>query len=293
VHARADDPRIAMEHLDRAARDQMRRPTTEDGQQIIIPKVRLEDVILPARHQELVAELIQAARYRRTVLERWGIGAHLTYGKGVSALFYGEPGTGKTLCAEAVAGELNRPLVMGSLPALVSKWVGETEKNLEALFREARARSGVLFLDEADSLLAERGQGHASRHDDSAVNTLLTLIERHDGVVLLATNMPDRLDSALGRRITYQLEFPLPDAAARATIWAKLLPDTVPGRAALDLASLGQRHALAGGHIKNAVFKAAFRAASAGRDLLQEDLELAASEELDARQRGKASIGFG
>jgi SpoVK/Ycf46/Vps4 family AAA+-type ATPase len=293
VHARADDPRIAMEHLDRAARDQMRRPTTEDGQQVIIPKVRLEDVILPDGHRALVAELIQAARYRRTVLERWGIGAHLTYGKGVSALFFGEPGTGKTLCAEAVAGELNRPLVVGSIPALVSKWVGETEKNLEGLFKEARARSGVLFLDEADSLLMERGQGHASRHDDSAVNTLLTLIERHDGVVLLATNMPERLDNALGRRITYQLEFPFPDAAARATIWAKLLPQTVPGWAGLSMERLGEQFQLPGGHIKNAVFKAAFRAASAGRDLEQADLERAAREEQDARKGSKVSIGFG
>lgn len=292
VHARADEPVIAMEHLDRAARDQMRRPTV-NGQQLVIPKVRLDDVILPQRHRELVGELIQAARYRRTVLERWGIGAHLTYGKGVSALFFGEPGTGKTLCAEAVAGELNRPLVVGSIPALVSKWVGETEKNLEGLFREAKSCSGVLFLDEADSLLMERGIGHASRHDDSAVNTLLTLIERHDGVVLLATNMPERLDNALGRRITYQLEFPFPDVASRTMIWTKLVPPTVPGADALDLGRLGEQFALPGGHIKNAVFKAAFRAASANRALTQADLELAAREEQDARKGRQASIGFG
>lgn len=293
VHAQQEQPaRITQAHLEQAARDQLRRPSADDAT-LIVPKVRLDDVILPDATRALVLELIQAARYRRTVLERWGIGTHLTYGKGVSALCHGEPGTGKTLCAEAIAGELNRPLLLASIPAIVSKWVGETEKNLQALFQQARAAGAVLFLDEADSLLMERGQGFASRHDDAAVNVLLTLVERHEGVVLMATNMPERLDAALGRRLTYQLKFPFPSAAARAAIWRKLLPDTAPRDEALDPALLGERYALAGGHIKNAVFKAAFRAASAGRGLTMAELERAAREELDARASGPAPIGFG
>jgi len=227
------------------------------------------------------------------VLERWGIGAHLSNGKGVSALLYGDPGTGKTLCAEAVASELHRPLLTASIPALASKWVGETEMNLEALFREARVQGAVLFLDEADSLLMERGEGRASRHDDSAVNVLLKLMERHDGVVLLATNLPDRLDRALSRRLTYRLCFPLPDAGLREQIWRRLLPDSVP-TGELDFCGLGRRYDLSGGQIKNAVFKAAYRAAAAGGELSQIILERAAKEELEDHQgdgNGDA-IGF-
>ena len=202
VHEGGKEARIRHRHLADAAREQLCRPV-EDEPDVVVPRVQLSDVVLPQPLTDLVRELIGAARNRRTVLERWGIGAHLTYGKGVSALFHGPPGTGKTLCAEAVACELSRPLLSAAIPALLSKWVGQTESNLQDLFRRARAQQAVLFLDEADSLLGERGSGRASRHDDSSVNTLLTLIERQDGVVLLATNLVERLDRALGRRLSY------------------------------------------------------------------------------------------
>jgi len=260
-----------------------------------MPKVRLGDVVLPDRLRCQIKEVISAARNRRTVLERWGIGAHLTYGKGVSALFYGPPGTGKTLCAEAIACELNQPLQVVAIPAVVSKWVGQTEQNLARLFNEARTGNAVLFLDEADTLLMERGEGRASRHDDSVVNTLLTLIERHDGVVLLATNLPDRLDKALVRRLTYRLGFPFPEAEQRAAIWKRLVPATVPTAGEIDFAHLGAAYSLSGGHIKNAVFKAAFRAASADGPLTQALLEEAALEEGDSVEgiAGKRrAVGF-
>mgnify|MGYP001071277556 CR=1 FL=1 len=292
VHDEGESPVISQDHLEQAARDQLRKPTNEDAV-MTVPEVRLADVILPTEIEELVQELILAARSRRTVLERWGIGTHLTYGKGVSALFYGVPGTGKTLCAEAIAGELNRPLLLATIPGLVSKWVGQTEKNLENLFRDARAASAVLFLDEADSLLMERGGPQGTRHDDSMVNTLLTLIERFDGIVLLATNMPEKLDGALGRRLTYRIGFPFPAPESRAKIWRRLLPETVPLEGTLDLEELAKNFPLAGGHIKNAVFKAAFRAASANRGLSQQDLERAASEELATLESNRQPIGFG
>ena len=286
-------PVITMAQLDRAARDQTKQPTSDDTE-AVMPRVRLADVVLPTALHASVTEIVRAARSRRTVLERWGIGSHLSFGKGLSALFSGGPGTGKTLCAEAVAGELSRPLLTASVPSLVSKWVGETERNLERLFREARAAGAVLFLDEADSLLRERGDGRASRHDDAAVNVLLSLLERHDGLVLLATNLPDRLDRALDRRLSYRLHFPFPDAAARAAIWRRLVPDTAPRDGDLDFDALGARWRLAGGHIKNAVFKAAFRAASAGLPLEQEQLDVAAAEEqAQCGEAPRAVIGFG
>ena len=292
VHDGGEAPQLTMALLERAAHDQIVRPQDGDDE-VSVPDVGLADMVLPAPLRAQVTELVAAARNRRTVLERWGIGARLTGGKGVSALFHGEPGTGKTLCAEAVAGELHRPLLTASIPAVVSKWVGETESNLEALFRRARTLGAVLFLDEVDSLLMERGEGRASRHDDSAVNVLLKLVERHEGVVLLATNLPERLDRALDRRITYRLHFPFPAATERAAIWQRLLPATAPGAETVDTYRLGCRFQLAGGHIRNAVYKAAFRAASAGEPLSQALVEHAAREEAEARTGGQARpVGF-
>ena len=295
VHANGESPSITMAHLEQAARDQLRRPLDEDSP-LVMPRVRLRDVVLSEQLRAQIDELIAASRNRRTVLERWGIGAHLTYGTGISALFHGPPGTGKTLCAEAIAGEMNQPLQVVAIPAVVSKWVGQTEQNLARIFKQARSANAVLFLDEADTLLMERGEGRASRHDDSIVNTLLTLIERHDGVVLLATNLADRLDKALARRLTYRLLFSLPEGKQRAAIWQRLLPPTVPTEGDIDCVRLGEAFRLSGGHIKNAVFKAAFRAASNGGCLSQGVLEDAAEEELesfDGLSGSKKVIGFG
>lgn len=283
-------PRIHMRHLESAAQSQVRR-VGQPGSPTSTPKVRLSDVFLAEAQLDQVREVVDAARNRRVVLDRWGIGSHLSYGKGVSALLCGPPGTGKTLCAEAIAGELHRPLIAASIPSVVSMWVGNTEKNIEALFKQARAQGSVLLLDEADALLASRGSGHASRHDDAAVDVLLLEIERHDGVVLLATNLPDRLDPALDRRIGWRINFGLPDARLRAGIWRRLLPDTVPMDGTVDFDALGVQHVLTGGQIQNVVLRAAFRAARREIPVSQSLLEQAASEEPGVK-RGKA-VGFG
>ncbi|MBA2660704.1 MAG: ATP-binding protein [Bradymonadaceae bacterium] len=287
VHSGGATPLITMEILERAAREQMRRPGDEELSGLIYPRARLADVVLTPTLSEQIEELVDATRNRRHLLERWGIGQHFSHGLGVSALFYGPPGTGKTLCAEAVAGELNRALLTAQVPALQSKWVGELERNLTRLFADAQRAQAVLFLDEADSLLTERGAANASRHDDSGVNVLLTLIERFEGVVLLATNRPDALDPALRRRLGYTLEFAAPGADVRAAIWHKHLPSSVPCDGALDFEALA-RVALTGGQIKNAVVKAAFRAARRG-ELLSTNVLLAAAQDECPQTR---SVGF-
>lgn len=292
VHADGAAPLITMERLERAAVDQTRSAMGENTA-IVQPKATLADVVLAPQVKARLHEIVAAAQHRALVLDRWKIAAHVSYGRGIAVLMHGPPGTGKTLSAEAIAGELNRPLLVASVPSLQSMWVGNTEKNLEALFREVRAQRAVLFLDEADSLLMARGEGHASRHDDSQVNVLLSLIERQDGLVLLATNRAERLDPALARRIAYNVAFALPDAAARAAIWRGLVPETVPCDGAIDFDQLGRHFALSGGQIKNAVLKAAFRAASAGA-LSHDALERAAAEELhgDGVNGSARSIGF-
>ena len=290
VHTDLGEPKITMDALEGAARAQV-APAVDKDSPVIEPKVSLRDVILPDSLKVRVEEIIDAARHRRTILERWGIGKNLTYGKGVSALFYGEPGTGKTMCAEAVAKELNRPLLVASVAGLKSMWVGETERNLAAIFRDATAHNAVLFLDEADSLLMARGEGRASRHDDSSVNVLLTQVERHNGVVLLATNRPRQLDPALDRRLTYSLEFERPAAELRARIWRALMTEDVPVEEGIDYDRLAKEYELTGALIKNAVFKAAFRAARAQGPVTMALLKEAAVEERGAEK--EAIIGFG
>lgn len=286
-------PRITQAMLLDAAREQGERGVGDDEAPPEVPRARLGDVVLTPEVRRDVDELVAAARSRRTVLERWAIGAHFQHGKGLAALFHGAPGTGKTLCAQAIAGELGRPLLHASISGLLSPFQGETERGLAQLFARARRLGAVLFLDEADTLLADRERVVASRSEAGAVNVLLTEIERFDGVVLVATNLATRLDSALARRLAYRFELRRPEAPQRAGIWRGLLGADVPVEEGIDPDALGARYVLAGGRIKNAVFKAAFRAASAGRRLRMADLERAAREEVEAdAPLGSRPIGF-
>lgn len=275
-------PVLRQRHLDTAARDQAVRPAAQNGSgEAQEPRATLADVYLPAVEAQLVREMVAAAGVRRTVFDRWGIAARQSGGRGIIALFYGPPGTGKTLCAEAIAGELSRPLLRVTLPSVLSKWVGEAERNLAQAFANAALNEAVLLLDEIDGLLMARGEGRASRHDDSIVNTLLDLLDRHDGVVVLCTNRPDVLDCALTRRLSWQIGFRLPDAAARTAIWQQTVPATATGDQRLDMAALGARYALSGGQIRTAAIRAASRAAAQGRTIDIAALAAAAAEELD------------
>lgn len=285
-----DEPKITMQQLEKAAKAQVHR-TTDDHVDLTQPRVTLADVVLPPDVAEQVSEIVDAARNRRVVLERWGIGTGLSYGTGVCALLSGPPGTGKTLCAEAIAGELNRPLYNVSARELLSKWVGESEQKVGAAFRSAKATGAVLFLDEAESLLGDRSANDLSRHDHSVVNTLLVQIERFDGVVLLASNQADKLDAALSRRLGWKVAFPVPDATSRAAIWRKRIPASVPVEGPIDCDILARRHRLSGGQIKNAVLRAAFRAARSGGALTFDLLDAAAIEE-GGGERAARAVGF-
>ena len=281
VHG-ADDPgdaKITMAHLEAAARDQLVRPRDDDTE-LVHPHVRAEHVVLSEAGAGQVRELGGAARNRRAVLDRWGVGRHLARGKGVVALLSGPPGTGKTLTAEAIATELGRPLLPIGSSTVLSKWVGESERRLERVFEQARKHHAVLFIDECDSLLGARDAGRNGEHSVSRVNTLLRLVERHEGVILLATNRPESLDPALVRRLSHHLRFQLPDTAARERIWRGLLPATVPKTGHLDIGLLARHFPLSGAAICNAVFRACFRAAGDDRPLAQHDLEQAAAGEV-------------
>ncbi len=281
VHSRGEQGLLDQRCLEHAAEDQLQRPDDREpgAAKLEWTKARMGDLILPRLVADQVDELLAAARHGRTVVETWGVGAHLSGGRGVVALLHGLPGTGKTLCAEVVAAELNRPLLRAVVLSLLSKWVGETERRIAALFDVARTHNAVLLLDEVDALLMQRGAGHASRHDDAHVSCMLDLLERHDGVVLMATNRPAVLDPALARRVGWQLELPLPDERARAAIWARLLPPEAPTDASVDPARLAARHPLSGGQIRTAVFRACYRAASTDQPLSHRLLDAAAAEQ--------------
>ena len=256
VHEAGDEePRITLRHLEDAADAQLPR-VDERGDPLEVPGIRLSDVVLAPAQRRQVDELLEAVRRRPELVGRLGIGGPRRDRTGVAALFCGPPGTGKTLCAEALAGELNRPLAVARATSLLSKWVGETERNLDALFRQARDRRAVVLIDEADSLLARRDAPGAARHDVSMVNALLELVERHPGLVVLATNAPDRLDPALERRLDHRVAFEAPGRAERERLWVLMLGESGASDGSVDVEALAAVE-VSGAAIRSAVLRAA------------------------------------
>ena len=213
---------------------------------------------------------------------------------GIAALFHGPSGTGKTLAAEAIGFDLGTPLKVVSCAQLISKWVGESAKNIEAVFDEAKANGALLVFDEAEGLFGHRsaeadGAGGAGRHDTNNVGVLLQRIERHPGVVVVITNLRAGLDAAFNRRFTFIVEFDKPDERLRARLFARIVPPKAPRAPDVDLDALARRYALTGGQIRSVVMRAATRAAlrdAARRRIEQDDLTKACEEELEKGDAG-------
>lgn len=226
-------------------------------------KFTWDDVVLPESQKALMREACLHIEYAHKVLGVWNFGGKISYGRGLSMLFSGAPGTGKTMCAQVIAGQLGMELYKIQLSQIISKYIGETEKNLQAVFAEAKKSGSILFFDECDSLFGKRGEVRDS-NDRSAnieVAYLLQQIEDYDGVCILATNLLQNIDSAFMRRITYVIHFPFPDAAMREEIYRRTLPKEAPVSDDVDFAFLGRKINLSGGYIKNIVLNAAFIAA--------------------------------
>ncbi|QNK59802.1 ATP-binding protein [Paenibacillus sp. PAMC21692] len=246
-----------------AARGQFRHRLAQHAV-AIEPRRSWEDLIIPDESLDLIREACKRYMLREQVLGGWGLGGRLTYGTGVHLLFAGPPGTGKTMAAEVVAGELGLELYRVDLSRIVSKYIGETEQRLRELFEEARQSGAILFFDEGDALFGKRTEVKDAhdRYANMEAAYLLQLIEAYDGVTILATNLMQNLDEALLRRMSVIVKFPFPSAEDRARIFASLLPVGVPRAEDLDLPFLAQRVEVSGGHIKNIVLAAAFLAAS-------------------------------
>lgn len=285
--SRGDDT-VRMADLEHGARLQV-RVTPHQLQNIERAEARLEDVVLPGELHERIQRFVEASRARSTILAEWGLGKTLGNATGLAALLSGPSGTGKSMVAEGIASALDRPLIRCPLASIMSKWVGETAKNLETLFQTAKEHRAVLVFDEADALFARRVNVRTAndRFANAETGALLTQIERHAGVVILTTNLVEELDPAFERRLQLRLTFPFPDARSRTLMWKRMLGPDAPLASDVDLGRLGRVHELSGGLIRNAVLAAALEAATlpAGtRVITQSMLERAAED-----QRGKAT----
>jgi len=233
-----------------------------------------EDIVLPDAQLVQLKEICSQVQQRAKVFDEWGFDRKLSYGKGLSALFSGPPGTGKTLAAEVIAHALGLDCYKIDLSGLVSKYIGETEKNLSKIFQDAETSNAILFFDEADALFGKRTEV-SDAHDRYAnieTSYLLQKMEEYEGVVILATNLRDNMDEAFTRRIRFIVEFPFPEAEHRMAIWKRHFPPEAPVDNSIDYDFLSRKVQVPGGSIRNIVLNAAFLAAGNGQVINMEHL---------------------
>jgi hypothetical protein len=240
------------------------RPQLDVLAERINPKATWDDIVLPEAESALLRHIAEQVAQRTTVYEKWGFGEKMSRGLGISALFSGDSGTGKTMAAEVIANELRLNLYRIDLSAVVSKYIGETEKNLRRMFDAAENGGAILFFDEADALFGKRSEVKDShdRYANIEINYLLQRMEAYRGLAILATNMKSALDTAFLRRLRFIVRFPFPGAAERKAIWQRVFPQDMP-KNTLDCDRLARLN-VTGGHIHNIAINAAFLAAHAG-----------------------------
>lgn len=267
------------------------RATPPPGADCLPTEARWDDLVLPPDRLAMLREFLLWIEHRRTVVDLWGGQAV----GGPVALFAGPSGTGKTFAATVIAAHLGWQLYRVDLGRVVSKYVGETEENLNRLFEAAHGQRVLLQFDEADALFAKRGEVKEARdrYANMEVSHLLTRIEAHHGPCILTTNLRRQLDAAFTRRIQVVIEFPRPDTAGRAALWQRLLPAQAPRAADVDVAMLAGCAALTGGQIRNAALHAAYLAAGAGTPITLSHIALAVWRELgkDGREILPDEIG--
>ncbi len=261
------------------------RPRLDDLAERIRRAASWQQLVLPARQTRTLREIAAQVRQRALVYEEWGFGQSSSRGLGLSALFAGASGTGKTMAAEVLARELDLDLYRIDLSSIVSKYIGETEKNLARVFDAAEEGGAILLFDEADALFGKRSQIKDShdRYANVEVSYLLQRMESYRGLAILTTNMRDALDEAFLRRLRFIVDFPFPDRAERAQIWQRIFPEQTP-TAELDVSKLA-RLSVAGGNIRNIALNAAFLAAAAGAPVGMEHVLRAAQSEYEKVQK--------
>ncbi|WP_298211383.1 ATP-binding protein [Ferrimicrobium sp.] len=263
--------------------------------QCIHPVATWDDLIVSRPIEDRLHMIARRVRHRGILAQKWGIRPSSGRGTGVVVLFFGESGTGKTLSAEVIANELGLDLFTINLATVVDKYVGETEKNLEAIFREATGMNGVLFFDEADALFGKRSEG-GDAHDRYAnieVAYLLQRIETFDGLAILATNLRANMDQAFIRRIDVVVDFSVPGPRERRLIWEHYLPPVVPRASDVDLGFMAHSLKLAGGAIRNICVGACFEASERDGEVSMAEIIRATQRELEKLGRLCVAADFG
>jgi hypothetical protein len=247
----------------------------------IEPVFDLNDVVLPDDRREQLVEIVDNVRLSTKVLDDWKFRRQLPYGRGVAALFHGPSGTGKTMAALAVARRLGVQILRVDLSRIVSKYIGDTEKNIDRVFVDARTSGAALLIDEADALLGKRSEVKDAhdRYANIEVAYLLQRMEAHEGLAILTTNLRQNLDHAFVRRLRFVVDFPRPDAQAREQIWRRCLPSESHALDDTAFRQLGRRMELTGGHIRQITLRAAFMAAAKGVPIALDHLAAAARAE--------------
>ena len=237
---------------------------TIEGNAKIKANFGFEDIVMNPSQRETLEHAIDQMNFRKQVYENWHYTKKYPYGRGLSILLFGAPGTGKSMCAQVIAHELNLELYRVDLSKVIDKYVGETEKSISMIFREAKKCNVVLFFDECDTLFAKRsddgGSNQASNNNKTAL--LLQEVEAYDGVSVLATNYKHNIDPAFFRRMKYIVEFQFPDVDTREMLWTTTIPKDTPLADDVDIRFLAEKFEFVGGNIKNCILNAAFLAAA-------------------------------
>jgi len=241
-----------------------------------------DDVVLPPATLRRVKEVAAAIKNRSLVYTEWGFEQRIAMGRGLKILFTGSSGTGKTMTAGVIAHDLGLELYKIDLSSIVSKYIGETEKNLDRIFRAAHNSNAILFFDEADALFGKRSEVKDAhdRYANIEVAYLLQKMEEHEGVVILASNLSKNIDEAFSRRVHYVVEFPLPDETHRGRLWHGMFPVQVPLSRDVDFPFLARQFPMAGGDIKNVALEAAFLAAQDGQVVTMKHLVKAMARQM-------------
>jgi hypothetical protein len=285
------DGSVRPQHIEAAVREVLDARLATFGTRVSVTQT-WDDVILPDEQTLAVVELLARIRQRHRVYEQWGFADKVGRGLGIAALFSGPPGTGKTMCAGLIARDLGTELYQVDVGKLVSKWIGETEKNLGALFDAAEAGHAILLFDEADALFGKRTDVRSSndRHANEQTNYLLQRLERFSGIAILTTNHETAIDEAFRRRLAVHVRFPVPDVDERERLWRAMLPEKAPIEDGIDFAGLARKYVMSGGYIRNAVLRAAFLAADANESIGAYHLTHAALLEYEAMGKLATSI---
>ncbi len=281
AEAGGEDPAAALWDACRA----QARPRLDDLAERVVPAAAWDDLILPQEQKAILRDIVAQVRHRRVVHGTWGFAERGERGLGIAVLFAGGSGTGKTMAAEVLARDLRLDLYRIDLSSVVSKYIGETEKNLRRVFDAADAGGAILLFDEADALFGKRSEVKDShdRYANIEVGYLLQRMEAYRGLAILTTNLRSALDQAFLRRLRFVVDFPFPDAAQRREIWRGIYPAATP-LGEIDWSRLAQL-SVAGGNIRNIALNAAFQAAATGESVAMAHILRAARSEYAKLER--------